>query len=323
MGLYRHRGRRVLGLCAIFTFALLAQSESEVVKSQLAKKLMAEGKFAEAVQQYRELVQTVPGNTGLLLNLGMAHHMAGQDKEAVAVLETVLKAQPVAFPALTMAGSSYLRLGQHARAIPLLERALQVEPKNGDVRSMLASAYSMTGEDLRLMRRYPEAIDVLKKAAALEPNDVRHKLEMAAAVYGSRDYAAAEALFRKLPPTPDVTFMLGDSLLNQQKADAAIPFLVKSVTADPQFLPAHASLGRAYVTAGMHAAAIPHLEKAAAMDADGSLHYQLALAYRASARAEEAAKAMKRYQELSSKAKAARPGGSGPRPRPAKPAPSR
>jgi predicted Zn-dependent protease len=285
---------------------------------------MGSGKYIEAADLYRELVTAIPGNTGLIMNLGMAQHMAGQDKDAAVNLETVLKTQPLLLPVLTMAGSSYLRLGQPAKAIPLLQRALQTDPKNADVRQMLAGAYSMTGESLRLQRRYAESIATLKKALALEPNDLRHRLELAAAVYGSRDYAAAEALLRKLPATPDVSFMLGDSLLNQQKADDAIPFLVKSIEGDPQFLPAHASLGRAYVTAGMHAAAIPHLEKSAEIDADGSLHYQLAQAYRASARPDDAARAMKRYQQLSGKTKAKAPATAAPRrpARPSKPAPS-
>ena len=284
---------------------------------------MGSGKYVESAKLYRELVTEIPGNTGLLMNLAMAQHMAGQDKEAIGNFEVVLKTQPLAFPVLTMAGSSYLRLGQHAKAIPLLQRALQVEPKNADVRQMLGVAYAMTGEDLRLQRRHADAIVAVKKGLAIEPNDLRLRLELAAAVYGSHDYAAAEALLRKLPPTPDVNFMLGDSLLNQQKADAAIPFFVKAIEGDPQFLPAHASLGRAYVTAGMYAAAIPHLEKAAELDNDGSLHYQLAQSYRASARTADAARAMKRYQELNSKAKAASPGGPGRQARPSKPVRSR
>jgi tetratricopeptide (TPR) repeat protein len=287
--------------------ALSAQSPDEAAQSQHARQLMNQGKFAEAVKIYAELVEVSPGNTGLLLSLGIARHMAGQDKEAVAALESVLKSQPVSFLALTTAGSSYLRLNQPAKAVPLLQRALQVEPQNTNVRQTLAGAYLMISEELRLKHRYVDAIAAVKKGLALEPNDLRLRLEMAAAVYGSKDYAAAEALLRKLPSSPDVEFMLGNSLLSQKKADAAIPYLVKAVTADPQFLPAHAALGRAYVAAGMHIAAVPHLERAESLDDDGSLHYQLAQAYKAAGRANDAARAMKRSQLLSAKAKAQAP----------------
>src|SRR5216684_1590182 len=54
----------------------LAQSDDLALKSQRAKELMAEGRFAEAIPIYRELNHAVPNNPGLMLNLGMALHMA-------------------------------------------------------------------------------------------------------------------------------------------------------------------------------------------------------------------------------------------------------
>ena len=38
--------------------------------SQRAKTLMAAGRFEEAIPVYKELLAAVPGNAGLLLNLG-------------------------------------------------------------------------------------------------------------------------------------------------------------------------------------------------------------------------------------------------------------
>ena len=55
---------------------------------------MAAGQYAEAVPVYRDLVKAVPGNPGLLLNLGMALHLSGQDGEAIAPLEAALKLTP-------------------------------------------------------------------------------------------------------------------------------------------------------------------------------------------------------------------------------------
>jgi hypothetical protein len=44
------------------------------------------------------------------------------------------------------------------------------------------------------------------------------------------------------------------------------------------------------------------LEAAVPIDRDGSLHYQLALAYRQTGQSDLAAKAMEKYRELSAKA---------------------
>jgi len=66
--------------------SLFAQSENLAAKSQRAKEFMAEGKFAQAIPLYRELNQAVPNNAGLMLNLGMALHMAGEERQSLSPL---------------------------------------------------------------------------------------------------------------------------------------------------------------------------------------------------------------------------------------------
>ena len=61
-----------------------------------------------------------------------------------------------------------------------------------------------------------------------------------------------------------------------------------------------ASLGRALLQAGDAAAALPHLEAAAAADdpeSDGTAHYQLAQAYQRLGRADQARVALAEYQK--------------------------
>ena len=61
---------------------------------------------------------------------------------------------------------------------------------------------------------------------------------------------------------------------------------------------ADASMGLALSRTGRNAEAVPHLERALELDDDGSLHFQLANAYRASGNAEKARAAMAQYQEI-------------------------
>lgn len=64
--------------------------------------MMSEGRFADAVPLWSELVRSAPGNAGLLLNLGIALHMSGRDTEALGEFAKVLKVQPSAVPALVL-----------------------------------------------------------------------------------------------------------------------------------------------------------------------------------------------------------------------------
>ena len=59
---------------------------------------------------------------------------------------------------------------------------------------------------------------------------------------------------------------------------------------DPGYVPA-------YMQAGRFANAVPHLEAASADDANGELHLQLARAYQALQRGDEARAAMAEYQK--------------------------
>ena len=97
--------------------------------------------------------------------------------------------------------------------------------------------------------------------------------------------------------------MMGDTLLDLQKAEEAIPFLKRAVQLEPKLLPARRTLGRAYLQLGQPQQAIPHLKAALPIDDDGNLHYLLARAYQTTGQAELAKAAIRDYQEIAKSAK--------------------
>ena len=124
---------RTAKLSALFLFAAFfaaAQSDELAQKSQEAKQLMAAGRFEEAIPIYKQLTQALPGNPGLMLNLGLAQHMAGHNQEAVPVLEAVLKGQPNLVPALISLGAARLAINQPQQAVVPLQKVVAAEPAN-------------------------------------------------------------------------------------------------------------------------------------------------------------------------------------------------
>src|SRR5213595_3949293 len=108
-----HGARLLLALVPLITPAsprTAVSDEQLSAKSRFGKELMAAGRYAEAVPVYRELVDAVPGNAGLLLNLGMALHLSGQDQEAISRFDAALRLQPGSLPAALFLGASNLRL---------------------------------------------------------------------------------------------------------------------------------------------------------------------------------------------------------------------
>src|SRR5581483_4013065 len=129
-------------------------------------ELMAAGRYSQAIPIYRQMVQELPGNSGVLLNLALAEHMAGQEREAIPHLDPVLKSQPNLMPALIALAQARLALNEPKLAIPSLEKVLAADPKNREVRGTLAAALLDAG-------RFDQAAARYRELANDDPNDPR------------------------------------------------------------------------------------------------------------------------------------------------------
>jgi len=459
----------------------LAQSAELARKSQQAKELMASGKFAEAVPLYQQLNQAVPNNPGLLLNLGMALHMAGDDRGSLRPLESAVKLDPRLEPAWLFLGTTRVQLGQmragidalnavlklnpnrlealeilgaallsvdraadaaqqyrklieldaassagwyglgrsyealsirafyklqkdaphspygllliadtrlreqqFASAFYLYRRAVEELPAMTGLHAALAEIYRRTGHsdwaqveeekeqqisqsgcpakslecafrDARFgtivainqsddqpqtlywrsraynelalqafnrlgqlppsaeqhelkgdiysrQKKYAEAVEEWKRALEFLPGDTQIQKQLAINLKFAQDYRAAlpffQELLRRQPASPDLNFLTGETLLDLQRAEEAIPLLRRAVRGDPRMLSAHKALARADLAIGNAADAIPHLKVTLAGDEDGSLHYQLARAYQASGQPDLAKQVLAQYQKL-------------------------
>jgi len=151
-------------LLSALSFLLLANrlpaAEDLPAISQRAKSLMAEGRFKEAIPLYKQLVAALPGNPGLLLNLGMAEHMAGDERAAIPIFESVLKTQPKLLPALLSLGAARLALREPALAVAPLQKAVDADPANPDARGMLADALNGAGQFDAAAAQYRKLTDL-------------------------------------------------------------------------------------------------------------------------------------------------------------------
>ena len=151
--------------------------------------------------------------------------------------------------------------------------------------------------------RYPDAAASWKEALAIEPGEAQIELRLATALCHANDYAAALPLLKKqlarTPDSPELNYLLGLAFINSQAPAEAIPYLESCVKRDPKRLLAQASLGAAYLEINKPAYAIEHLKLAVAGDdPDGSLHYQLARAYRSAGMQTQAAATLQDYREI-------------------------
>jgi len=152
---------------------------------------------------------------------------------------------------------------------------------------------------------YLEASKEWRKVLDIAPGHPLAQRGLALSLFLAKDHQAAKAvideLLKREPRSSQWNYLTGEIFLAEEKADQALPFLLKAVQKQPDFLPAHASLGRTYLALQQPAKAIPHLERALPSDTDGNLHYQLARACQTTGNAERARVALQKYQEIQRK----------------------
>ncbi len=232
-------------LPALFLFAaqfLPAQPDTLPAKSAQANQLMTAGRFEEAIPLYQQLVKAASGNPGLLLNLGLAQHMAGHEREAIPTLEAVLKTQPNSLPALISLGSARLALNQPSAAIAPLRRALNEKPADHETRGLLASA-------LLGAKRMDEAAEEYRKLTDAISDDPR-------AVYGlGMTYQAiAEAAFDQLQKagatSPYVAALVAETRVQRRQFRSGFFFYNEAAKQLPLLHGIHAALADVYRKTG-------------------------------------------------------------------------
>ena len=142
----------------------------------------------------------------------------------------------------------------------------------------------------------------LKSALTFAPGDPALTFELASAYYAARDYdqtiATLEPMLRARPDDPRLLQLTGFALLQLRRPDDAVPMLRRAAERDGSDDGTRLALARAYLQQGDFAAAIPLIESQLAGDQDGSLHVQLARAYRGIGQKEKAEALLERSQDL-------------------------
>ena len=199
---------------------------------------MAEGRFADAVPVYRQLVKALPGNPGLLLNLGLAERMAGQPGPAIAHFEAVLKLQPGNLPALISLASAHLELDETRAAIDPLLKAVAIEPGNRDARSMLAGA-------LFAVDRFEPAAEQYRALARTTPGEPQVWLGLGRS-YESLAGRAFRELEKSAPKSGYMAALLADTRLQRRQYRSAFFLYRQALDQVPGLARIHASIAEVY-----------------------------------------------------------------------------
>lgn len=146
------------------------------------------GRFADAVDQFRQAVAAQPENITARFNLGAALTQTGDLPGAVAQFEETLRLDPRHANAHYNLGLLLAQTNQHEEAIRHLRLAVEVEPNDAHARFLLA-------QELRNVRRLDEAETEFSRVVQAQPDNEDALLGLVTILLGKKQYGRAlEAL---------------------------------------------------------------------------------------------------------------------------------
>lgn len=297
--------------------ALSAQPGSYELWNALGVALNRQERYADAAKAFRAALRLVPNQQGIRLNLGIALYRAGNYAEAAQQLEPVSQL-PQGRELLAM---SYVGMERCDRAIPMLEAlaASSAEPsthialatcyghegRKADVDEALARMFRLVPDTAALHMALAQAYDRVigaepaiaeyRKAAQLDPGIAGAHLQAGRLLWKSYRFEEAEteleAELKINPGSADARYYLGSAYLYRNDLARGVPLLQEFVRARPNEKNGWFELGRGLLKQQNPQEAARAFERAAALDpGDANVHIQLAQAYRAIGRGEDARK---------------------------------
>lgn len=240
--------RRLCGLVILYlssSFSLVCtptlaggQTPDLSEKSQLAKQAISQGRFEEAAALYATLVKAVPGNAGLLMNLGMALHMAGEHRAAVARLRGALKLDARLTPAWLMLGLAHMKLAEPSKAVDPLQRVLKAEPNNRTALLEIADAFLSINQPEEAARNF-------ERLAGLDPTSPKpwQGLGLSYVALSQRAFAQLE---KSAPESAFRDALLARSRGTQQQYRSAFGLYRQALSKNPNLRGAHAAIAEVY-----------------------------------------------------------------------------
>lgn len=203
---------------------------------------MAAGKFDEAARLYGELVEAVPDNPGLIMNLGMADFMAGRPGKAIPRFEAALKLQPGLLPAMLFLGAAYVKVGQPAKALAPLRKVVASQPEH-------APAQQMLGDALLSLDRYAEALEHFHALSRLDAKNPRAWYGLGKC-YEALSQRAFYNLEKTAPGSAYWLALVAAARQVQQQERSAFYFYREALAKQPDMRGLHAALAEVYRKSG-------------------------------------------------------------------------
>ena len=275
----------------------LAAAEDPAALSERAQQSAQQQRFDEAERLWKRAIELSPHYFPALFNLGLFYTRQRKFPEAELFLKRAAQASPGDFNAWYMWGSALSTLGRSDDALRAWREALSLQPRNlrlmqvmsveyykgryfGEAAKLAGRALEINGNDWNGMflaiKAYQVAGDdktaseIARRAVESFPDSARANFEYAYHLQKEGQIAEAEQHLQRAmkadPSYEEPFFFYGNLLVDQDRAEEAIPFLEKAIQNRHDYVPARVVLARALMNLKKWPEAIAELNETVALD---------------------------------------------------------
>lgn len=255
--------------------------QDEVLQLNLAIAYSKNNQLDQADGILSSIVKEHPDYAQAHVNLGILDTQQSRYREAVSEFEAALKIDPSNDVARASCIKALIILGEVESALPMAQEHLRRNPKD-------AEALYLFGAVQRERGQYNDAVRVLTKAVALQPNffDSRYNLGFSLAKLGKKEEARTqlETALKLKPDSSEARFQLASVLRSmglKEQADAQLKIFQtgKNESVSQDVAGVKVNQANQYLTSGEVQKAVALYREAIAADPkNGRTYYDLAIA---------------------------------------------
>lgn len=287
------------------------------VHNSIARALMGLGKHAEAIEELRKDIEVSPASSSSYFLIGQGYLQQKEYEKAKANYEKAISLEPDLTNAYYGLFTACARLNQHEKAQEYLavfkklkaEDMKVLKDRNDayndliDMRQGAAETYTFAAKMYQGRGDTQKCEQLLKRAAALDPNNTVYLMELASLYGTSSRFSDALAMHKKIselePNNPVCHLNIGVfSARLKQFADAE-PAFAKAITLAPESSAGYRSLAQLYLETGTKLPRARDLaQKAVTLEPIAANYFVLSWACDRNADTDSALSAIKKALEL-------------------------
>lgn len=202
----------------LFERSLAVTANNALAHNNLGAAYAVEGRFAEAIEQYREAVSIWPGYAKAHHNLGTEYSKQGLSDKAINHLRESIRLDGRHADAHYNLGIELSRRGQWDEAAVRFRSTIELQPNNAKAHGDLGVTFAQRGDTAEALRSF-------KRAVELDPGDIHARQNLATALAAGGNFSGAveqmQIAIAAKPESPALVDQLGAILQQSGKTNEA------------------------------------------------------------------------------------------------------